>query len=288
MIAPPTPAPSAGALNVIASLLEQRTGQQIAANRAWRVETALKPLLREEGLASLDALVARLVRDADLTLSERTVEALLNQETSFFRDPGVIDQIHVAARAMQADSPDRRLRLWSAACSTGQEPLSLAMLFSEHPEWADRMPDIHATDISTSAIARAKAGRFTQFEVQRGLPIKRMVRWFEPAGNDWQASPELISRIQFRRHNLVGEPPLPGRFDVILCRNVLLYLSHPLRRQIFDDLAQALRPGGLLVLGASETVIGQTDALIPCRTFRGFYRRALEARPLGAPLTLAR
>ena len=278
MLTPPPSSPRRGAINIFASLLEQRTGQQIAANREWLVETALKPVLRARGLPSLDTLVAALVTNADPGLADEVVDALLNQETSFFRDAGVLDMVADAAKAMEPERASR-LRIWSAACSTGQEPLSLAMALDER-----RVPaEIVATDVSEAALARARAGRYSQFEIQRGLPVRRMVQWFEGEGSDWVARPDLVRRIQFRRVNLVADPLPLGRFDVILCRNVLLYLSPALRRVVLDRLAGCMRPGGLLVLGAGETVIGQTDAFRPSAAWRGLY----EAVP-SHPIPLAR
>lgn len=266
---------SSGAMNMIAALLEQRAGQQIAANRAWRIETALKPVLRARGLETLEELVGRLIAARTGELADEVVDALLNQETSFFRDVVVLDQVADAARAMQEEAGTRRLRIWSAGCSTGQEPMSLAMLFAER---GGIEPEIVATDISPAALARARQGRFSQFEIQRGLPVRRMMAWFDTQGGDWVAKPELVRKIQFRQHNLTQDPPPVGKFDVILCRNVLLYFSAPVRRQVFDTLASAIRPGGLLVLGAGETVIGQTEHFTPSERFRGFYH-AVEGGP---------
>ncbi|NIJ20451.1 chemotaxis protein methyltransferase CheR [Sphingomonas naasensis] len=266
-------------MNLISALLEQRTGQQIAANRAWRIETALKPLLREKGLASLDQLVAQLVATRTGDLGDQVVDALLNQETSFFRDAAVLDMLVDATRALQAETPERKVRIWSSGCSTGQEPLSLAMLFDEGGMGEGlAAPEIVATDVSPAALTRARAGRYSQFEIQRGLPVRRMMTWFDGAGGDWAAKPELLRRIQFRQQNLTADAPPPGKFDVVLCRNVLLYFSQDVRRQVFGILASALRPGGLLVLGAGETVIGLTDQFKPCDRFRGFYR-AIETSP---------
>nr|WP_253190566.1 protein-glutamate O-methyltransferase CheR [Sphingomonas sp. LM7] len=268
------------AMNIISALLEQRTGQQIAANRAWRIETALKPLLRERGLASLDQLVSQLVATRTGDLGDQVVDALLNQETSFFRDAAVLDMIADATKALQADTPDRKIRLWSSGCSTGQEPLSLAMLFDERGMGEGMSaPEIVATDVSPAALTRARAGRYSQFEIQRGLPVRRMMTWFDSNGGDWAAKPELLRRIQFRQHNLTADAPPPGKFDVVLCRNVMLYFSQDVRRDVFDILASAVRPGGLLVLGAGETVIGLTDRFRPCDRFRGFYR-ATDAAPM--------
>jgi chemotaxis protein methyltransferase CheR len=266
-------AASTGAMNMIAALLEQRTGQQIAANRAWRIETALKPILRSNQFDTLEQLVAQLVATRDAELGDTVVDALLNQETSFFRDAGVLDGVYEASQRIQVAHPHRRLRIWCAGCSTGQEPLSLAMLFAElAKDSISPEPEIVATDVSTVAIARAKAGRYSQFEIQRGLPIRRMINWFDSDDNDWTARPALVRRINFRRQNLAADAPPAGRFDIILCRNVMLYFSPALRAQVFERLASAMSPGGLLVLGAGETVIGQTDKFSPCEEFRGFYR----------------
>lgn len=259
-----------GVLAVLTALLESRTGQQLAANREWRIETALKPVLRDLGLTTLEELADAARRS--IHVADAVVDALLNQESSFFRDAAVFDMVADAVAAMRVEQPDRRPRLWSAGCSFGQEPLSLAMLFSEREVARDMpAPDIVATDVSETALARARSGRYSQFEIQRGLPVRRMVCWFDQQGEGWVAHPELVRRIAFRRLNLVADPLPVGRFDVILCRNVLLYFTVPLRRRVLDRLASVLRPGGLLVLGAGETVIGQTDAFCPSRRYRGLY-----------------
>lgn len=274
MIASVAPSgPSSGAMNMIAALLEQRTGQQIAANRAWRIETALKPMMRGMGMATLDDLATKLVGSrAGSELADQVIDALLNQETSFFRDITVLDAVADAAQAL---TQGRKLRIWSAGCSTGQEPLSLAMLFHER----SMDTEIIATDISAPALARARKGRFSQFEIQRGLPVRRMMQWFDTVDGDWVCRPELVRKVQFRQHNLAADPAPAGKFDIILCRNVLLYFSASVRRRVFDTLASAIRPGGLLVLGAGETVIGQTDHFRPCEAYRGFYRAVAPAPP---------
>jgi chemotaxis protein methyltransferase CheR len=278
-----TPAPRtrpAGALNVLAALLESRTGQQIAANREWRIESALKPLMRERGHETLDQLVNDVLRLP--SVGDQVVDALLNQESSFFRDSAVLDMIADAVDAMRAEGLTRRVRIWSAGCSIGQEPLSLAMLFAERDAADGALsPEIIATDVSETALARARSGRYSQFEIQRGLPVRRMMQWFDPVGGDWVARPELVRQISFRKLNLVADPLPIGRFDIILCRNVLLYLSASLRARVFDRLAEVARPGALLVLGAGETVIGQTEAFRPSQRYRGLYE------PTGAPFVRA-
>ena len=250
-------------------LLEERTGQRLEEERAWRVETALAPVMRDHGLADIRALAAAIRAESDDVLAAATIDALLNHETSFYRDRGVLDTVEQAIAALHSQKTHRHVRVWSAGCSTGQEPLSLAMLCSraDYP-----MPEIHATDVSHAAIARARSGRYNQFEIQRGLPVRDMMDWFEADGGDWVAKQQLLRAIRFRTHNLI-EGPLPGQFDVILCRNVLLYLSLELRRQVVASFARALRPGGLLMLGAGETLIGQTDAFVLSGRFRSMYER---------------
>ena len=168
----PTPTPSSGAMNMIAALLEQRAGQQIAANRAWRIEAALKPILRERGLATLDELVTELIVARTGGLGDQVVDALLNQETSFFRDAAVLDGVGEAAAQLQAEAGNRRIRIWSAGCSTGQEPLSLAMLFAERGIGEGLMaPEIIATDISPAALARPALA------IAPGMPHTTELAW---------------------------------------------------------------------------------------------------------------
>lgn len=269
-----SPDASAGTVNVLAALLEARTGQRIAANRTWRIDTALKPIVAERSLGSIDELVRQVLEGTSPALADQIVDALLNQETSFFRDAGAIEGAVEAIAALDTATP----RIWCAGCASGQEPLSLAMAFADR---AEIKPDIVATDVSAAAIARARAGRFTQFEIQRGLPIRRMLRWFEQDGDDWVASSELVQQVTWRRHNLVADAA-PGRpFDAVFCRNVLFYLAPSLRAKVLDTIAGCLRPGGLLMLGAGETVIGQSDRFAPSKRFRGLYEMtADEANPV--------
>jgi chemotaxis protein methyltransferase CheR len=262
-------------LRILGGLLEARTGQQLVAGRQWRIETALKPVARALGLDSVDALVARLVSGKEEALASRVVEALLNNETSFFRDPGVFELLNSAAfdRVRSARGHVRRLRIWSAGCSTGQEPYSLAMLLREdEARWAGWSVDIAATDVSDGAILRARAGRYSQFEIQRGLPVRAMLRWFAQDGEDWTVDARLRRMIRFATHSLTTPPP--GQFDIILCRNVLMYFAPTVRRAVFEGLHAALAPDGVLMLGAGETVIGQTTRFVADPALRGLYAAA--------------
>ena len=260
---------------ILAGLLEARTGQQLTMSRRWRIETALSSLLRERGIATLDELITILVMGREPALSNLVVEALLNNETYFFRDRQPFDllTLQFLPALAKARSAKRSLKIWSAGCSTGQEPYSLAMLFADDPlKWQGWTIDILGSDVSSQVIDRARAGLYTQFEVQRGLGIQQMIRWFSESEDGWRAAEALRRQIRFQVHNILEAPPHPGKFDVILCRNVLLYLSPEKRAAAFDRLASALAPDGALMLGAGETVIGQTTRFAADRETRGLYR----------------
>jgi chemotaxis protein methyltransferase CheR len=269
---------SDGAIRILAGLLGARTGQQLATGRRWRIETALRPLLAQHGIATLDALVSRIVSGENPAMADAAIEALLNHETSFFRDVAAFRLLEGQglARLRTARAATKRLRIWSAGCSTGQEVYSLAMMISDQPErWRDWKIDIVGTDLSPMAIERAREGRYTQFEIQRGLPVAQMLRRFDQEGEQWRACAALRQSVQFRIHNLVGPPPM-GLFDVVLCRNVLLYFAPDVRSLVFGRLASAMAADGLLMLGAGETVMGQTDQFVSDYECRGLYRKRVD------------
>jgi chemotaxis protein methyltransferase CheR len=260
---------------ILAGLLEARTGQQLTMSRRWRIETALSALLRERGIATLDELITILVMGREPSLSQQVVEALLNNETYFFRDRAPFDllaryalpELHVRRQK------NRRIRIWSAGCSTGQEVYSLSMLFAEEPEkWIGWTVDILGTDVSNACIDRARSGSYTQFEVQRGLGINQMIKWFEECADGWRAVEPLRKPVRYQVHNLLEPAPHPGGFDIVLCRNVLLYLSPDKKALAFERLAGAMAEDGWLMLGAGETVIGQSTKLGADIKARGLYR----------------
>ena len=260
---------------ILAGLLEARTGQQLTLSRRWRIETALSSLLRERGIATLDELITILVMGKEPSLSQKVVEALLNNETYFFRDRAPFDllQRHALPQLALRRHKSRRLRIWSAGCSTGQETYSLAMLFAEDPQkWAGWTIDILGTDVSTSCVDRARAGTYSQFEVQRGLGINQMIKWFEECPDGWRAVEPLRKPIRFQVHNLLEPPPHPGDFDIVLCRNVLLYLNPEKKSLAFERIAASMAEDGWLMLGAGETVIGQSNKLGSDIEARGLYR----------------
>ena len=260
---------------ILAGLLEARTGQQLTMSRRWRIETALAALLREREISTLDELITILVMGKEPSLSQKVVEALLNNETYFFRDRAPFDvlQRHALPELAKRRDKSKRLRIWSSGCSTGQEVYSLSMLFAEEAEkWRGWTIDILGTDVSTSCIDRARAGAYTQFEVQRGLGISQMIKWFEESADGWRAVEPLRKPVRFQVHNLLEPAPHPGDFDIVLCRNVLLYLSPEKKALAFERIAGAMAADGWLMLGAGETVIGQTTKLGSDINARGLYR----------------
>ncbi len=274
-------------LRVLADLLEARSGQRLADGRRWRLDVTLGPLLRERGYRNLDQLVAALVADGHGRLADAVVDALLNNETFFFRDAAAFALVEQRAlvRLAAARADAKRLRIWSAGCSTGQEAFSLAMIFADAAErWRGWQIDIIGTDLSRTAIARARAGLYSQFEIQRGLPVGSMLRHFRQEGDGWRIDPALARTVHFQVRNIVDPPP-GGAFDLILCRNLLFYLLPAMRKLACARLAAAIAPDGALMLGAGETVIGNTDAFVSDYEARGLYRPRVsvpEPRPGGA------
>ncbi|PJG48698.1 protein-glutamate O-methyltransferase [Sphingobium sp. LB126] len=275
-------ASSRSAARILSGLLEARTGQILSENRAWRMETALKPVLRTHGLADMDALAARLLIRKDPALENAVVNALLNNESSFFRDLQIFDMIHrQILPQIHAQRSDRTLRIWSAGCSTGQEAYSIAIQISNAmARWRGWRIEILATDISTAAIDQAKAGIFTQMDVQRGLAVGDLIKWFEPSGDDWCANPALRQMIDFRTDNLFDARAPMGEYDLLLCRNVLLYFTPERRQDVFRLLARHSHARSVLLLGAGETVIGHSEDFVPHPEFRGGYGRRIEASSL--------
>ncbi len=271
----------AKAHKALSALLEKHTGQTLLANRHWRIDMALKPVMRQYSIPDLETLIALIEIDADPKLTIACVEAMVNNETCFFRDQAnfalltgpVLDTIREHRMAT------KRLRIWSAACSTGQEPYSLAIAIAENPEkWRGWTIQIMATDVSTSALAQAKAGRYSQFEIQRGLPVMQMLRYFEQQGEEWIAKDNLRKMVTFADHNMIQSARHFGKFDVVLCRNMLMYLGDDKRSQVFDGIAPLMADDGILMLGAAETVIGQTQRFRASKEFRGFYEPTIDAK----------
>lgn len=270
--------PAASATRILAGLLESRTGQQIAPSRYWRIQTALAPILKAQGIPDLDALVAVLSDPDNEKLLQASLDAMLNNESFFFRDTAMFAALRAEAfPALRERRAQRKtLRIWCAGTSTGQEAYSVAMLFdSERDKWTDWKIEIVGTDISPSVIARAKTGRYSQFEIQRGLSVEYMLRYFSQDGEDWVIDPQLQAMVRFQEDNLLKPRAELGRFDIILCRNVLMYFAPETRHIAYSKLERSLENDGMLMLGAAETVLGHTDLFSATREMRGLYFKAL-------------
>lgn len=264
---------SADAFAWLAGLLKAHSGLVLGADKAYLLDCRLAPIARQHGCATLEALVARLRAAPEGPLVADVVEAMTTNETFFFRDGAPFAHVRAALpRLCAARPPGAGLRIWSAGCSTGQEAYSLAMLVAEsRPQLGDRPVEILGTDLSLEVLTRAREGLYTQFEVQRGLPIAQLVRHFRRDGAGWRISEALRAMVSWRRCNLLDPLAPLGRFDVVFCRNVLLYFDQPTRSQVLEQIAGMLAPDGLLYLGGAETVLGLTGRLVPVAGQRGAY-----------------
>ncbi|MEH6715508.1 CheR family methyltransferase [Parasphingorhabdus flavimaris] len=264
-----------GSQKIIADLLAARTGQQLTEDRSWRIGTALSGIFRQIGISNVDQLVCLLDQPSHATLSQQVVEALLNNETYFFRDRAMFNQLSdlVLPQIAKERRQERTLSILCAGCSTGQEALSLGMvLLEQKARWAGWKIEITGIDISHGAIATARAGTYSQFEIQRGLPVAQMLAHFTETPIGWEANEELRSLVRFRVHNLLDPMPAIGPFDLILCRNVLLYFDAATRRRAFSRLMESVNPQGWVMLGAGETIVGHTDQLALVKGGIGLYR----------------
>lgn len=269
---------SDSAYRILMGLLEARTGQTLSPSRIWRIELSLKPVLQQHHLADMDALVGALVSGVDKTLLDDVIDAMLNNETFFFREHQLFDDIARVAlyQLRESNARSRQITIWHCGVSTGQEAYSIAMQFAEAAElWAGWTIDIIGTDVSRRAVARARAGIYSQFEIQRGLSAQRMVRWFDQVDAGWLAKAELRRRVDFSVQNLLVDRPLLSRpADLIFCRNVMLYFAPATRQKAFARLRTFAAREAFLVLGAGETVLGQTDQFVASRRLRGLYEPA--------------
>ncbi|WP_417819141.1 CheR family methyltransferase [Tritonibacter scottomollicae] len=264
-----------GSQKIIADLLAIRTGQQLTEDRSWRIGTALSGIFRQLGISNVDQLVCLLDQPGHSTLSQQVVEALLNNETYFFRDRAMFDQLsdHVLPQIARQRKKERSLSILCAGCSTGQEALSLGMILLEQKQrWAGWKVEITGTDISHGAIASARASTYSQFEIQRGLPVAQMLTHFNETPMGWEANEDLRALMRFRVHNLLDPMPAIGSFDLVLCRNVLLYFDSETRQRAFARLMESLHPDGWVMLGAGETIVGHTDRLASVKGGIGLYR----------------
>jgi chemotaxis protein methyltransferase CheR len=253
-------------------LLKERSGLDLSADKQYLVESRLIPLARRVGLPGIAELVQKIKAGTE-TLTSDVVEAMTTNETFFFRDKIPFDHLREAVlpALVKARAGRRALRIWCAASSTGQEPYSIAMCVKEFAALAGWRVEIVATDLSQAVLEKSKAGIFSQFEVQRGLPIQMLVKYFTQTGELWQLNAEIRAMVQHRQMNLLQDFSHLGTFDVVFCRNVLIYFDQDAKAGIFDRLARMLEPDGVLALGAAESVVGISDAFKPYPERRGLY-----------------
>ena len=256
-------------------LLKERSGLDLSADKQYLVESRLIPLARRAGLPGIGELVQKLKVGSAEALTVEVVEAMTTNETFFFRDRIPFDHLRetMLPALLQARVSRRALRIWCAASSTGQEPFSIAMCLKElGATLSGWRVEILATDLSQGVLEKSRSGLFSQFEVQRGLPIQLLVKHFTQAGELWQLNADIRAMVQHRQLNLLQDFGHLGTFDVIFCRNVLIYFDQETKVGIFERLAKVTEPDGFMVLGAAESVVGISDAFKPHAERRGLYR----------------
>ncbi len=257
----------------LCKVLKDRSGLLLSPDKQYLIESRLLPLARRSGLSGIGDLVLKMKAGSD-ALTVDVVEAMTTNETFFFRDKIPFDNFKdsVIPDLIKARASRRSLRIWCAAASTGQEPYSLAMLLKEMgPALSGWRVEIVATDISQEVLEKGKSGIYSQFEVQRGLPIQLLVKHFDQIGEFWQIKPETRAMVQFRQLNLLQDFAHLGKFDVIFCRNVLIYFDQDTKIDVFNRLLKSNESDGCLMLGAAETVVGLTNTYRPCQQRRGVY-----------------
>lgn len=275
----------------VSALLKQRSGLTLTKDKIYLLETRLAPIARKHGLADLSALIAALRAGGAAALAADAVEAMTTNETLFFRDRHPFDALrdHVLPELIVERAPKAALRIWCAACSTGQEPYSLAMMLRESfPELAKWRVEILATDIAPAILERAREGTYSSFEVQRGLPVQLLVKCFDQQGDRWQLKPELRRMVNFQSFNLLDDPTRLGTFDIVLCRNVLIYFDQPTKSAVLERIANRLAPSGALLLGAAESIFGITAAFTAVSKLRGVYRKVTTDAQAPPPFELKR
>jgi chemotaxis protein methyltransferase CheR len=261
--------------DMICRLLRQRSGLVLSPDKAYLMESLLMHVERKWKLAGgFEDLVKSIRIKPDEALIRDVVEAMTTNESFFFRDIKPFDQFKelVLPAMLKNRAGQRRLRIWSAACSSGQEPYSLAMILSEMAaHLAGWTIEIVATDLSTEILGRAREGVYSQFEVQRGLPVTLLVKYFVQSGDRWQISPKIRSMVDYREFNLLSDPAGLGRFDVVFCRNVLIYFDQDTKAKVLERVANLMPEDGFLFLGGAETVLGLTERFKLINGQRGVY-----------------
>lgn len=270
---------------VMATLVRERSGLVLSEDKAYLLESRLTPIMRKQGMNALEDLIAAVKTKREESLIGEIVEAMTTNESLFFRDSKPFDQLKelIFPQLLKARAKTKQIRIWSAACSSGQEPYSVAMLIKEAGAvFTGWNIDIVATDLSVEILTKASNGIYSQFEVQRGLPITLLVKYFKQDGDKWEIDPQLRSMVKFKPFNLMSDPKSLGRFDIVLCRNVLIYFDQELKRQVLNGISNVIADDGALYLGGAETVLGITEKFQPVAGQRGLYQK-----PSAAPERLS-
>lgn len=247
----------------VRKLVHEQSAIVLEDGKGYLVESRLSPIARKAGLGSLSELVARLQSTRDDGLRREVVEAMTTNETTFFRDRHPFDALRdvLLPELLASRAKERRLTIWSAASSTGQEPYSIAMLLREHfPELLNWNVRILATDLNEEVLAKARAGQYGQVEINRGLAAPMLMKYFTRDGLKWIISGDLRRMVDFQQMNLAARWPAMPQMDVIFLRNVLIYFDAPTKKKILANARQLLRPDGVLFLGGAETTINLDDA----------------------------
>ncbi len=262
---------------LLSGIVLERSGLVLTEEKVYLLESRLVPLARQRGMNTLEDLANELRRSNDEKLKEEITEAMTTNETFFFRDTKPFDIFRetVLPQLLETRASKKTLRIWNAACSTGQEPYSVAMLLKEEAaKMAGWRVEILATDISNEVLEKAKAGLYSQFEVQRGLPIQLLIKYFQQMGEMWQIDSSIRAMVKFQKMNLLDNLSILGNFDVIFCRNVLIYFDHEMKAKVLGQMHQIMAGDGALFLGGAETVLGICDDLKPISGLKGVYTSA--------------
>lgn len=264
-------------VELFSKIVKQRSGLVVSPNKAYLLESRLLPVARQHELGDLVTLADAVRTNAPEALLEAITDAMTTNETFFFRDTGPFDRFreNILPPLLKSRAASKTLRIWCAAAATGQEPYSLAMILMEMAgQLAGWKVEIVATDISNEALNKAKNGLYTQFEVQRGLPIQMLMKYFTQEDGGWRISENIRTMVGYKNFNLLDSFAGLGRFDIVFCRNVLIYFEQSDKTQILDRICKQMPADGSLFLGGAETVIGVTDKFKPTPDLRGVYSPA--------------
>jgi len=265
----------------LSRLLKERSGIALGSDKAYLVATRLKPILEKNGISDVAAMVRQMKAGRLPSLTDEVVDAMTTNESLFFRDRQPFEALvkMMLPNLMSARPPEKAIRIWCAAASTGQEPYSIAMLLEDNgARFGGRDITILATDLSQAAIRRARSGEYTQFEVGRGMPQDVLQRHFiRTRDNHYLISPKVRSRVSFRVKNLLEPFDSLGQFDVVFCRNVLIYFDRPTKTDVLERLARIIPHDGYLVLGGPETTLGLCERFKRHPEWRNVYVRAPDA-----------